>query len=98
MSADKVLTPTPENTNRTIRAIDYVREHCIEQKLLEFIGQVVHDRPDDPYGVLANQFSNHSDPPTINCINSSVVLNSQYGACLRHQYNNIYRNDHSLQY
>ena len=54
-----------DETQKGIRAIDYIREHSIEQRLEEFIGQIVHERPNDPYGVLANKFASQSDPPTI---------------------------------
>lgn len=59
---------------KIVRAIDYFRENMIEQKLEEFICQIVHERPADPYGVLANQFATNSKPPTIAQIKGREVI------------------------
>jgi hypothetical protein len=55
-------------------AVHYVREHCIEQQIELFIGQVVHERPLDPYGVIANQFAGKSHPPTIAQLKGSEII------------------------
>jgi hypothetical protein len=69
-----LLMTEKEENSKGMRAIDYVREHCIEQKIEEFIGQVVHERPNDPYGVLANSFASQSDPPIIHQIKGREIL------------------------
>lgn len=63
-----------ENSSKGMRAIDYIREHSIEQRIEEFIGQVVHERPPDPYGVMSNQFASQSQPPTITQIKGNEIL------------------------
>lgn len=63
-----------DKTRRGLRAIDYIRDHCIEQRLVEYIGQVVHDRPQDPYGVMANQFASQSKPPIVSYLRGHEVL------------------------
>lgn len=60
--------------SKPLRAIDYIREHSIEQKLEEFIGQIVHERPNDPYGVLANKFASQSQPPTVTQLKGHEIL------------------------
>ncbi|OHT10896.1 Enolase, C-terminal TIM barrel domain containing protein [Tritrichomonas foetus] len=60
--------------SKGLRAIDYIRDHCIEQRLVEYIGQVVHERPPDPYGVMANQFASQSKLPTISHIKGHEIL------------------------
>lgn len=62
------------NSKKGIRAIDYIRDHCIEQRLIEYIGQVVHGRPPDPYGVMANQFASQSNPPTISHLHGREII------------------------
>ena len=67
-------TEAKKEETKGIRAIDYVREHSIEQRIEEFIGQVVHERPPDPFGVLANLFASQSDPPTISQVRGREIL------------------------
>ena len=69
-----MTAPEGDEASKGIRAIDYVREHSIEQRIEEFIGQVVHERPNDPYGVLANKFASQSDPPTVYQIKGREIL------------------------
>lgn len=66
--------PMEDRTKKGLRAIDYIREHCIEQRLVEYIGQVVHGRPQDPYGVMANEFASQSKPPTVSFLRGHEVL------------------------
>ncbi|KAH0785194.1 enolase family protein [Histomonas meleagridis] len=71
-----------EETKKCLKAIDYVKEHCIEQKIEQFIGQVVHERPSDPFGVFANQFASQSKQPTITCLKAREVIVSTGGPSL----------------
>lgn len=57
-----------------MKAIDYLREHEIEGALQEFIGLVVHERPDDPFGVLVNCFASRAQPPTVARLRAREVL------------------------
>jgi enolase len=63
-----------EKPSTGLRAIDYIRDHSIEQQLEIFIGQVVHERPPDPFGVIANQFAAKADPATIAHLKGSEIM------------------------
>ena len=63
-----------KKVNKSMRAIDYIREYSIEQRLTEYIGQVVHERPEDPFGVIATLFSSQSKPATIFQLKGDEVL------------------------
>jgi enolase len=63
-----------EKPSTGLRAIDYIRNHSIEQQLEIFIGQVVHERPPDPFGVIANQFAAKADPATIAHLKGSEII------------------------
>ena len=65
-----------------MRAVDYIREHGIEHRIEEYIAQVVHERPADPYGVLAGLFASQAKPATIDSLKGSEIILSTGRASL----------------